>query len=59
MLLHYVTGIFNGGGHPGVGSRYNFYNGYIGHSSVGTSTNGDYANFDDDYANQKHYNNPQ
>ena len=57
MLLHYVTGIFNGGGHPGVGSRYNFYNGYIGHSSV--STNGDYANFDDDYANQKHYNNPQ
>ena len=58
MSLRHVAGLFNGGGHPGVGGRYNLYSGYMGPSSV--STNGDYANYDDDYVGQKHYtNNPK
>jgi hypothetical protein len=51
------SGLFNGTGHPGLGGRYNIYNNYVGPSSVATSTNGDYGNYDEDYSVPKHYTN--
>ena len=50
-----LAGLFNG--HPSAGGRYNIYNGYVGPSSVATSTNGDYANYDDEYNMSKNYSN--
>lgn len=50
-------GLFNVNNGGGGGGRYNIYNEYVGPSSVATSSNGDYATYEEDVSHHKHYSN--